>query len=460
MARSERLGRGPVGPLLLQFSLPAIAGMLVNALYNVVDRIFVGQGVGSLAIAGITVSFPVMVISLALSALISLGATASISLRLGEGRREAAEQVAGNALALLMLVGITYSVVGLSYLEKILSAFGASSAVMPFAVEYQRVMLAGNVLMAVGFGLSHMIRAEGNPTVPMYMALVGTATNIVLDWVAVFPLQMGVRGAALATVISQGVGVAMALRYYLRGRSLVRLRLPNLRLRLAVCLGMVGLGIPHFIMQVLNSAQQVILNRSLAYYGGDLAIAAMGIVFSLGTFFFMPVIGVAQGAQPIIGYNYGARQFDRVREAFKLAGLGATAIVLIGFVATRIWPEQLIGLFSRDDPELVRLGAHILWYFFLLVPTVGFQVISSGYFQAVGKPVHATVLTLSRQVLLFIPLLLILPRLWGLEGIWRVAPLADAGSTLMTAAFILREWRRLEGRMVPALELANPPGRE
>jgi putative MATE family efflux protein len=431
--------------------------MLVNALYNVVDRMFVGQAVGSLAIAGITVGFPIMIISMAISALISLGATASISLRLGEGKKEAAELIAGNALVLLLAAGAGLSLFGLRYLEPILAAFGAGPAIMPYAAEYMRVILAGNALMSVGFGLSHMIRAEGNPSVPMLITMVATGTNIFLDWLTVFPLGMGVRGAALATVISQGIGAAIALGYYLRGRSLLKLRLPNLRLRMGVCLGIASLGIPQFVMQGINSVQQVILNRSLAYYGGDLAIAAMGIVFSLGTFLLMPVIGVAQGAQPIVGYNYGAGHFGRVRETLKLAILGATGVVFAGFLVTRIWPEELLSLFSRDDPELVRLGAHVLWWFFLLVPTAGFQVISAGYFQAVGKPVHSTLLTLSRQVLLFIPLLLILPRIWGLEGIWRVAPLADIGSAIITAVFILRELRRLaEGRM-PLLELANSP---
>lgn len=446
------LGEAPIGRLLWKFSLPAITGMLVNALYNVVDRIFVGRGVGSLAIAGITVSFPIMIVLMAFSMLVSMGATALISIRLGERKKEEAELVAGNALVLLILVAALLAILFRVLLIPALSLFGASPAIMPYAVEYMRIILLGNVLMSIGFGMSNMIRAEGNPVIAMCTTLIGALSNMVLDYIAVFPLGMGVKGAALATIISQGISAAWTLHYYLSGKSLVKLYLRNLALRPRICLKILAVGSPQFALQLVQSVQQAILNKSLALYGGDLAIAAVGVVFSLGTFWLMPVIGVSQAAQPIIGFNYGARKFDRVKETLKLASWGATLIVGAGFTASHIWPRHLVALFSRGDVPLIEMGAHAMQRLFLMIPLIGFQIVGSGYFQAVGKPLQATILSLSRQVLLFIPLLLILPRFWGLEGIWWAAPLADLGSTLMTTACLYYEFK---GETVALLKLKS-----
>jgi putative MATE family efflux protein len=441
MDSSKQLGESNIGQLLWKFSLPAITGMLVNALYNVVDRIFVGRGVGSLALAGITISFPVMIVLMAFSMLIGMGSSSLISIRLGERRKEEAEQIAGNGLVLLVLIAAVLSLLFLGFLEPLLSAFGASEVVMPYAADYLRVILTGNVLMSIGFGMSNMIRAEGKPVIAMYTILIGGITNILLDYIAIFLLEMGIKGAALATVISQGVSAGWVLYYYLSGKSLIKLRSKNFTLQPIVCLNIFAVGFPPFALQLVHSVQQVLFNKSLTFYGGDLAVAAVGVVFSLGTFMFMPVIGISQAAQPIIGFNYGARQFDRVKATLKLASFWATVIVGSGYIFTRIWPENLIALFSRGDVQLIELGSHAMQRLFLVLPVIGFQIVGAGYFQAVGKPVQATLLSLSRQVLLFIPLLLILPRFWGLEGIWWAAPIADAGATLITAGCLYYEFR-------------------
>jgi Na+-driven multidrug efflux pump len=286
-----------------------------------------------------------------------------------------------------------------------------------------------------------MIRAEGQPVIAMYTILIGGITNILLDYIAIFLLEMGIKGAALATVISQGVSASWVLYYYLSGKSLIKLRSKNFTLQPIVCLNIFAVGFPPFALQLVHSVQQVLFNKSLTFYGGDLAVAAVGVVFSLGTFMFMPVIGISQAAQPIIGFNYGARQFDRVKATLKLASFWATVIVGSGYIFTRIWPENLIALFSRGDVQLIELGSHAMQRLFLVLPVIGFQIVGAGYFQAVGKPVQATLLSLSRQVLLFIPLLLILPRFWGLEGIWWAAPIADAGATLITAGCLYYEFR-------------------
>ncbi|HBT47418.1 MAG TPA: MATE family efflux transporter [Peptococcaceae bacterium] len=451
--QTRELELAPIGRLLWKFALPAITGMLVNALYNVVDRIVVGRGVGKLAIAATTVAFPVMLVLMALSMLVGMGATALISIRLGEKKKEEADLIAGNALTLLVLVAGCASAVGLLFLEPLLLNFGAPESVLPYAVEYTRIILLGNVLMTLGFGLTNMIRAEGHPLLAMVLNVAGALSNIVLDYIAVFPLGLGIKGAAMATVISQGISAAGALYYYLSGRSLVKLRGRNLFLRRSVCLTVFAVGFPYFALQLVHSLQQVIFNKSLAHYGGDLAIAAVGVVFSLGTFMFMPVIGISQAAQPIIGFNYGARKMERVKATLKLASFWATVIIGIGYTATRIWPEQLVALFSRQDAELIAMAAEAMHVLFLVLPVIGFQIVGSGYFQATGKPLQGTLLTLSRQVFLLIPLLLFLPRFWGLPGVWWTMPLSDLGSTLITTAFLYHDFRAeaARARDIPVL---------
>lgn len=382
-----------------------------------------------------------MMVLMAFSMLVSMGATALISIRLGERKKEEAEMIAGNALTLLVLVAGLLSAASFAFLRPLLISFGATEAVLPYAMDYLRIILPGNVLMTVGFGLSNMIRAEGQPVLAMNINLTGAISNIILDYIAVFPLGMGIKGAALATVISQGISAAWALSYYLSGRSVVNLWASNLALRAGVCLSILSLGFPHFALQLVQSLQQVIFNKSLSYYGGDLAIAAVGVVFSLGTFMFMPVIGISQATQPIIGFNYGALRMDRVKKTFKLASFWATVIVGAGYIFTRIWPEELIALFGRQDAQLIAVATEAMHKIFFVLPLVGFQIVGSGYFQATGKPFQATILSLSRQVLLLLPLLLILPRFWGLQGIWWSLPLSDLGSTLITSVFLHHSFR-------------------
>lgn len=428
-----------MGRLLWRFAVPAITGMVVNALYNVVDRIFVGRGVGTLAIAATTVGFPVMILMMALPVLVGVGATALVSIRLGERRHDEAARVAGNAMVLLVATSLTASALALIWLRPLLVALGATEAVLPYAVRYLRIILPGSVFMTLGFGLSHLIRAEGQPVLAMTINLVGAVSNVVLDYLFIFPLGMGIEGAAIATVIAQALSAAWALHYYLSGRSVLKLQAAHLAVDVPTCRAIVALGVPQFMLQLVGSVQQTILNRSLALYGGDLAIAAMGVVFSLVAFLFMPVVGIAQAAGPIISYNHGAGQRRRVHRALGLASLWATIVVTAGYVVTRLWPEALVALFGKGDEALVAMGTQTIAIAFLALPVVGFQVIGSSYFQATGKPRQATVLTLSRQLLLLMPLLLVLPRLWGLAGIWWSLPLADLGSAALTAIWLYRD---------------------
>lgn len=443
MDRSKQLGEEKVLKLLLKFSIPAIIGMLVNALYNVVDRMFIGNGVGSLGIAGITIAFPIMIFIMACGMLIGLGANSLISIRLGEDRKEEAELIMGNAMVLLIVISLGISVVGLIFIEPLLESFGASEAVLPYAKEYMQVILWGTVFQSIGFGMNNFIRAEGNPKVAMGTMLIGALLNTALDPLFIFVFDWGIRGAALATIISQGVSAVWVLYHFLGGRSTLKLRLQNLRLDFSTIEKILALGSAPFAMQLAASLLNVVMNKSLTTYGGDIAISSMGVVTSIMTLIMMPIFGINQGVQPIIGYNYGAKKFDRVKEALKLGITGATAIVIIGFIAVRLFPQQMVASFNRQDTELIAFGTRALKIYLAFLPIIGFQIISASYFQAVGKPKQAAFLSLSRQVLILIPAVLILPRFFGVDGILMAGPLADLTSSILTGIWITTELKHL-----------------
>ncbi|NLU50178.1 MAG: MATE family efflux transporter [Syntrophomonadaceae bacterium] len=443
MDRSEQMRDQSIGKLLWTFSLPAIVGMLVNSLYNVIDRIFVGRGIGAMAIAATTVAFPIMIVLMAVSMLIGVGATALISIRLGEQKKDEAEKVAGNAMAMLILLPAIFAGLFLLFTEPILILFGASKAVLPYARDFVQIIMLGSVFGSISMGMNNFIRAEGNPRTAMYTQILGTVINIALNYAFIFVFHWGIKGSALATIIAQLVSATWVLSYFFSNRSLVKIRLHNLKLQYSVLASIVAIGFAPFAMQVAASVQQLILNKTLIIYGGDMALSAVGIIWSIATLLFMPVLGVSQGAQPIIGFNYGARQYDRVQETWGKAVIAGTCIALVGYLMIHIWPTQLVGLFSDGETELTEMTAHAMLTFLALLPVIGFQIISSNYFQAVGKATQAIILSLSRQFLLFIPLLLILPRFWGLEGVWRTAPIADCLSVVLTAAFIYFEMKKL-----------------
>ncbi len=432
-----------IGSLLWKFSLPAIVGMLVNALYNIVDRIFVGRGVGSIAIAATTVAFPIMLILIAVSMLIGIGATALISIRLGQKRKEEAEKVAGNAAVMLIILPLIIAVIYLLFPEQILVFFGASNEVLPYARDFVHIIMMGAAFGSISMGMNNFIRAEGNPRLAMFTQITGALINGVLNYIFIFKMGLGIKGSALATISGQLFSAIWVLSYFLSGRSLVKIRLKNLIPQIPILASIMSIGFAPFAMQIASSIQQSILNKTLQVYGGDLALSAVGIIMSILTLLFMPIVGLSQGAQPLIGFNYGARQYDRVKETMKIAVIAGTGIALTGYLAIHIWPAQIVGLFSKGDTALTDMTSQAMKVFLALFPVVGFQIICANYFQAVGKPVQSTILSLSRQVLLFIPLLLILPHFWGINGVWRTAPIADGLSVLLTATLIYLEMKHL-----------------
>lgn len=449
--RSRQLGEQRIPVLVLRFSLPAIVGMLAQALYNVVDRIFVGQALGPDGIAGITVSFPFMLLLLACGMLIGFGAAALVSLRLGQGRREEAEQVLGQAALLLSAASLLVTVGGLVFLDRLLQLFGASPVVLPLARQYLQIIVWGAFFQVTGFGLNAVIRGEGNPRIAMLTLLIGVGLNVILAPLFIFGFGWGMRGAAWATVLSQAVSAVWVVAYFFSGRSVLRFRLPNLRFSRPLAAQIFSIGSPPFFMQVAASVMNSLMNNQLRSHGGDLAISVMGVVYSLAMLVAMPMFGINQGTQPIIGYNYGARHYARVLRALQTAMLAASALAVAGFMVAMLVPEHVIRLFHHEDEALLALGAHAMRICLCMLPVIGFQIVSASYFQAIGRPRQALLLMLSRQILLLIPAVLILPHFFGLDGVWAAIPTADAGSALLTGVCLVRELRQLRG---------GPPGSE
>ncbi|MDR1915524.1 MAG: MATE family efflux transporter [Synergistaceae bacterium] len=442
--QTDRIGTDGIGKLLVEFSVPAIIGMVVNAIYNIVDRIYVGQGVNPLGIAGITVAMPLVMVLMALSMLVGVGANSLFSIRLGEGRRDEVEKIMGHALTLLILIPGIAIAASLVFLDDIITnVLGASDTVFPYTKEYTRIILYGGIFFAVGPGINHFIRSDGHPRTSMVTQLIGAGINIVLDPIFIFVFKWGIAGAAWATIISQFISFVWVLGYFNSRYTQLRFRLRYMKPELKMTGSILAIGFAPFAMQLAMSFVSVFQNHALDTYGGDVAVSAMGIAFSVMIMAFMPLMGLNQGAQPIIGYNYGAKKYDRVRHAYILALMAATAFISVCFLLIQFSPKIFISIFNNEDGPLMHMGVHCLRVSTMLFPVLGFQVLSANYFQAIGKALQGTILSLSRQLLMYLPLLLLLPRAFGLQGVFFAAPAADLGAVLVTAYFMLKELRRL-----------------
>lgn len=451
------LGTESINKLILQFSLPAIVGMVINALYNIVDRIYIGNtaDLGANGLAGITLGFPLMLIQLAIGVLFGIGGATLFSMRLGQKKPEEAKKVLSSAFILLVTSALIYTVVGLVFLEPLLRLFGASDAVLPYSLEYMRVIFIGTVFQVVGLGLNHFVRADGSPKIAMYTMFLGAGTNILLDPLFIYGFGWGMFGAAFATIIAQAFAATWVLLYFTGKKSKVHLDLKHLVLDNALVKQIVSLGLPSFLLQLAGSLLNSLLNRNLTLYGGDLAISGMGIINSIQTFMFMPIIGLNQGVQPIISFNFGAQNFDRVKKAVKLAIIYATGIASLGYLVTRFFPSQLVSVFNQD-PQLLAFGKNALTVWTLAFFLVGFQVIASTFFQAIGRSKMAMFLTLTRQVILLIPAILLFPILWGLNGLLYAAPFSDVLAAALTGFFFLKVYKELT-HLKPVHENINLP---
>ena len=416
--------------------------MLVNATYNIVDRYWIGQLNQVDAMSGIGVTMPLSTIVLGFMLLVGIGTTSSISIRLGEQRKADAERLLANGLTLSLLAGALLTVVGLAFLKPILLTFGASPQTLPYARDYAQIILYGTMINTVGFAMNHTIRGGGNPRRSAATQLLGAGLNMILDPLLIFGFGMGVRGAAIATVISQAASAAWVMSYYFRQTGLIRLRLSLMPLHAASVRQILSIGISPFSLQIATSVVSVLANIALRDTGGDIAIGAMTVITSVSILFLMPLFGINQGLQPILGYNYGAGRFDRVRETWAFGVKLATAIVVFGFLIIQIFPATIIRLFI-DDPELIRIGTFGIRVFLSMLPLLGFQIISTNYFQSIGKARIAVLTSLLRQVIILLPLYLILPGVFGLTGVWFASPAADLLSFMITGLLIAREMKRL-----------------
>ena len=445
MSNQKHLGDAPIGKLLLQYSIPAIIGMVVNALYNIVDRMFIGNipDIGSLAITGIGITMPIMTIVLAFGMLIGIGTTANISLNLGKGNRTTAENLLGNAFTLSIIVGLAIAITGTIFANPILNLFGASENTLFYAKEYIGIILLGCTFNILSFALNSTVRADGNPKMSSITMVIGCGANIILDYLFIFVLNLGVKGAALATIISQAITFFIILYYYTAGNSNLKLKIENFKLKKHLVTMTFAIGIAPFATQIANSLVQVIANNALKTYGSDLAIGAMTVISSLNIIFMMPIFGINQGCQPIIGFNYGAKKYERAKEAFKYATIAACVICIIGFISIQCFPTQIISLFN-NDPELTTLAIKGIRIYLLMMPVVGINIVATSYYQSIGKAKISMFVSLLRQVILLIPFTIILPKFIGLDGVWAAGACADSLSVIITLILLKKEFKQLD----------------
>lgn len=445
MSNQKHLGDAPIGKLLLQYSIPAIIGMVVNALYNIVDRMFIGNipDIGSLAITGVGITMPIMTIVLAFGMLIGIGTTANISLNLGKGNRTTAENLLGNAFTLSIIVGLAIAITGTIFANPILNLFGASENTLFYAKEYIGIIFLGCTFNILSFALNSTVRADGNPKMSSITMVIGCGANIILDYLFIFVLNLGVKGAALATIISQAITFFIILHYYTAGNSNLKLKIENFKLKKHLVTMTFAIGIAPFATQIANSLVQVIANNALKTYGSDLAIGAMTVISSLNIIFMMPIFGINQGCQPIIGFNYGAKKYERAKEAFKYATIAACVICIIGFISIQCFPTQIISLFN-NDPELTTLAIKGIRIYLLMMPVVGINIVATSYYQSIGKAKISMFVSLLRQVILLIPFTIILPKFIGLDGVWAAGACADSLSVIITLILLKKEFKQLD----------------
>jgi putative MATE family efflux protein len=441
--RIKALESGKINKLIANFSIPAIIGMMVMASYNVVDRIFVGRGVGTLAISGIAITFPVNIIVMAFGMLVGMGATSLISLKLGEKKKEDAEKILNYAFYLSIIVSLFLTLGVYFAMDPLIVLFGGTGEVYNYADQFLRIFVWGIPFQFIAFALNATIRAQGDPKTALWTMMISGILNIILNPIFIMVFHLGVRGSALATLIAQLVGSIWVVAYFTSNRSFIKIRFRIPDIDFKIIKRMLSIGFSPFIMQIAGSMIIFIFNRSLLAYGGDTAVAAMAIGNSVVMLIMMPIFGLNQGIQPIIGFNYGAKQIHRVKETLGKGIFVATIICTVGFFAIMLYATNIIGFFSSGDLNLVSMGAHGMKIYLLMLPLSGFQIVSWAYFQAVGKPKQSLMLTLLKQVLLIIPLLLILPYFYKLDGIWMAGPVADFISAIIAGTFLFFEIRKL-----------------
>ena len=440
------LGTERIRKLLVQYSLPAIIAMTASSLYNMVDSIFIGLGVGPMAISGLALTFPLMNLSAAFGSLVGAGAATLISMRLGQKDYASAQRILGNVVILNLIIGLGFTVVTLLFLDPILYFFGASDATIGYARDYMTIILAGNVVTHMYLGLNAVLRSSGHPRKSMYATINTVIINAILDPLFIYGFGWGIRGAAIATILAQVISLIWQFRLLSNRNELLHFQPGIYRLRQRIVKDILAIGMSPFLMNVTACFIVILINKGLKEHGGDLMIGAYGIVNRLGFFFVMIVMGLNQGMQPIAGYNFGAQQFDRVLRVLKLTIAGATCVTATGFLIGELMPRLAVSAFTTDA-ELIRLSAIGMRIVFLFFPIIGFQMVTTNFFQSIGMASKAIFLSLSRQLLFLLPGLLFLPHLFdnmgwdGSWGVWFSMPLSDLLASLVAAVMLIRQFR-------------------
>lgn len=440
------LGTKPIGALLWQYSLPAIIAMVASSIYNIVDSIFVGQGLGDEAISGMAVASPFMNLSAAFGAMVGIGASTVISVRLGQGKYDEAQHILGNTISLNVALGVIFTVVCLPFLDEILYLFGASDVTLPYARQYMLIILLGNMVTHLYYGLNAVLRSAGHPRMAMSCTFLAIIINCLLDPLFIFVFHWGIQGVAWATIIAQAIAFCWQLRLFSRPTELLHLRKGIYRLRLDIVRQCLAIGLSPFLMNSCACLVVLFCNNRLLQYGGDMAIGAYGIVNRVVFLFVTIVMGLVQGMQPIVGYNWGARQNDRVFRVLRYGITGATCITLAACLTGELMPAPVIHIFGAG-PELTEKAVRAFHFVVAAFPLVGAQMVIGNFFQSIGHAGKSIFLSVTRQMLFLIPLLAVLPQWWGLDGVWLSMPISDSLSLIAAAGML--------GYMVKKLKVDN-----
>lgn len=435
------LGEAPIGKLLVEYSIPAIIGMTLTSLYNIIDSIFIGHGVGALAISGLAITFPLMNLLVAFCTLVGVGGATLSSIRLGQKDKKGAEDILGNVAILCVINAIFYGGLAFIFLEPILFFFGASEATLPYARDFMQVILLGSPISYVMIGLNNIMRATGYPQKAMLSSMLTVGCNIILAPIFIFVLNWGIRGAALATICSQFIGMLWVLYHFYSPKTYIRFQRHSMRLKQHIIANIFAIGMSPFVMNVCACCIVIFINNRLLNYGGDMAIGAFGILNRIQMLFVMIVMGITMGMQPITGYNYGAQHFDRVKRTLKLGITAGCIITTLGFIIGELFPGIFVGMFT-DNHELTDEATLALRIGILSFPVVGAQIVITQFFQSIGKARISIFLSLSRQLLFLLPGLAFLPPFYGVEGVWFSMPLSDALAFAVAALMLAYHYKR------------------
>ena len=434
------LGTQPIGKLLLQYAIPAIIAMTASSLYNMVDSIFIGHGVGPLAISGLAITFPLMNLAAAFGSLVGVGASTLVSVKLGQKDYDTAQNILGNVVTLNLIIGIGFSILTLLFLDPILYFFGASEDTIPYARDYMVIILLGNVVTHMYLGLNALLRASGHPQKAMIATITTVIINTILDPIFIYSFGWGIQGAAIATILAQIISLVWQFKTFTNKSELIHLRRGIYKLRSKIVKNTLAIGMSPFLMNLAACFIVILINKGLKEYDGDLAIGAFGIVNRIVFLFIMIVMGLNQGMQPIAGYNFGAQQFHRVDRVLKLTIYGATAVTVTGFLIGELMPELAVSIFTTHE-GLLQLSAKGLRIVVMFFPIIGFQMVTSNFFQSIGMASKAIFLSLTRQLLFLVPCLLVPPRFWGSTGIWISMPISDLAASIVAGIMLYRQFK-------------------